>query len=151
MEIDYFGTVWAVRAVLPDMPGCRDGVIVGVSSVLGFLGIYGYAAYSAAKFAVRGYLDVLRMEKGDLVCVYPADVQTTQLNYEDRRRTYCALHRGRPLRRKLLDNSVQLHDRLTAGGGVEVLGEASAVVPALLRSDTLAQIVTARAAMTASW
>ena len=87
MDVDYFGTLWAVRAVLPDMLARRDGVIVGVSSILGFLGVYGYTAYSAAKFAVRGYFDVLRMELKDkgvhVACVYPADVRTPQLAYED--------------------------------------------------------------------
>jgi 3-dehydrosphinganine reductase len=87
MEVDYFGTLWAVRAVLPEMIARRQGVIVGVSSILGFLGIYGYSAYSPAKFAVRGFLDVLRMEVRDkgvhVACVYPADVRTPQLDYEN--------------------------------------------------------------------
>lgn len=51
---------------------------------------------------------------------------------------------GTGLRRKLLDNSADLRGRLTAGG-VEVLGEPSAVVPVLLRSEALARVVTARA------
>lgn len=88
MDVDYFGTVWATRAVLPEMLDRRAGTIVGVSSILGFLGIYGYTAYSAAKFAVRGYLDVLRMEVRDkgvhVACAYPADVRTPQFEYENR-------------------------------------------------------------------
>jgi 3-dehydrosphinganine reductase len=88
MNVDYFGTVWAVRAVLPEMVERGQGVIVGVSSVLGLLGIYGYTAYAPAKFAVRGFLDALRMEmKGagvHVACVYPADVRTPQLHYENR-------------------------------------------------------------------
>ena len=88
MDVDYFGTLWATRAVLPEMIERRDGTIVGVSSILGFLGIYGYTAYSAAKFAVRGYLDVLRMEMKDkgvhVACAYPGDVRTPQYEYEHR-------------------------------------------------------------------
>lgn len=88
MDVDYFGTLWATRAVLPEMIERRDGTIVGVSSILGFLGIYGYTAYSAAKFAVRGYLDVLRMEMKDkgvhVACAYPADVRTPQFEFENR-------------------------------------------------------------------
>jgi 3-dehydrosphinganine reductase len=88
MDVDYFGTVWTVRAVLPEMVERGQGVIVGVSSVVGLLGIYGYTAYAPAKFAVRGFLDALRMEMKDkgvhVACVYPADVRTPQLDYENR-------------------------------------------------------------------
>ncbi|GID33425.1 3-dehydrosphinganine reductase [Paractinoplanes brasiliensis] len=88
MDVDYFGTVWAVRAVLPEMVERGRGVIVGVSSVAGLLGVYGYTAYAPAKFAVRGFIDALRMEMKDkgvhVACVYPADVRTPQLDHENR-------------------------------------------------------------------
>ena len=54
MRLNYLGAVNATRAVLPDMKGCRVGRIVFTSSQAGQLGLYGYTAYSAAKFALRG-------------------------------------------------------------------------------------------------
>jgi len=54
-------------------------------------------------------------------------------------------YEGAGLRARLLTNAVHLRD-LLAAHGIELLGEPSAVVPVLLRSDALARIVTAWAA-----
>ena len=62
MELDYFGTLHAIRAVAPSMVERRRGTIVGVSSSAGLIGVYGYTAYGATKYAVRGLLDALRAE-----------------------------------------------------------------------------------------
>ena len=48
MEVDYFGTLYAVRAVAPGMAQRRSGSIVAVSSAAGLAGIYGYTAYGAS-------------------------------------------------------------------------------------------------------
>jgi 3-dehydrosphinganine reductase len=86
MEVNYFGTVNCVKAVLPSMLAKGYGVIVNISSMSGFLGIYGYTAYSGSKFAVTGFSDVLRNElkpKGIQVSVvFPPDTDTEQLAYE---------------------------------------------------------------------
>ena len=39
-----------------------QGSIVGVSSIAGFVGLPGRAAYSASKFAMHGFLEALRTE-----------------------------------------------------------------------------------------
>src|SRR5439155_23140 len=54
MRTNYLGTVYATKAVLPDMRGRGRGWIVNVSSVAGKLGQPDEAAYSASKFAVAG-------------------------------------------------------------------------------------------------
>lgn len=86
MEVDYFGTLYCIQAVTPGMAARGSGVIVNISSVVGYLNIYGYSAYGAAKFAVSGLTDSLRMElkpKGiQVVLVYPPDTNTPQLAYE---------------------------------------------------------------------
>lgn len=88
MEVDYFGTLYAARAVIPSMIERRGGSVVGISSTAGLIGVFGYSAYSPAKFAVRGLLEVLRVElrpKGIHVgCVCPPDTDTPQLAYENR-------------------------------------------------------------------
>jgi 3-dehydrosphinganine reductase len=87
MEVDYFGTLHAIRAVAPGMAERRTGSIVAVSSAAGLAGIYGYTAYGAAKFAVRGLMEALRAELAPydvhVACVFPPDVDTPQLAEEN--------------------------------------------------------------------
>jgi 3-dehydrosphinganine reductase len=87
IEVDYFGTLWPIRAVVPSMIERRTGSIVGVSSGAGLIGVFGYTAYGAAKFAVRGLLEALRSELLPhgihVACCYPPDVDTPQLAYEN--------------------------------------------------------------------
>lgn len=83
MDVNYFGTLHAIRAVTPRMVELGVGGIVAISSAAGLLGVYGYSAYGATKYAVRGLCEVLRTElkpHGIYVgCVYPTDVDTPQL------------------------------------------------------------------------
>lgn len=87
MEVNYLGTVWPVRAVVPGMISRRSGVIVMISSFAGLLGVYGYGAYSPSKFAVRGLAETLRMELKPhgvhVAGVYPSDVDTPMLAAEN--------------------------------------------------------------------
>lgn len=87
MDVNYFGTVNAIKAVLPDMLNRGSGQIINFSSMAGFLGVYGYTAYGASKYAVRGFSDALRAElkpKGITVSiVFPPDTDTPQLAYEN--------------------------------------------------------------------
>lgn len=61
LAINLCGTWHAIAAALPYMKE-RGGYIVNVSSIAGFLGVYGYADYAASKFAVMGLSEVLRSE-----------------------------------------------------------------------------------------
>ena len=85
--VDYYGTLWPVRAVAPSMADRRTGSIIGVASAAALVGVFGYAAYGAAKFAVRGLFEALRTElvpHGVHVgCVYPPDVDTPMLAAEN--------------------------------------------------------------------
>ncbi len=87
MEVDYFGTLWAIRAVVDSMIERRTGSIIGVSSAAGIIGVFGYTAYGPAKFAVRGLLESLRGELAPygvhVGCCFPPDVDTPQLAYEN--------------------------------------------------------------------
>ncbi len=88
MEINYFGMVHMVKAFLPDMIARGSGTIVNISSAAGFLGVFGYSAYGATKYAVRGFSDVLRAEVKPLgiqvSIVFPPDTDTPQLAYENK-------------------------------------------------------------------
>ncbi len=80
MDLDYFGTLHCVRAVVGSMLERGSGTIVGVSSAAGLIGVFGYSAYAPAKYAVRGLMDTLRSELKPhgihVSCVYPPDTDT---------------------------------------------------------------------------
>lgn len=86
MEVNFFGTVNVVKAVLPGMLARGSGHIVNISSGAGFIGLFGYSAYGASKYAVRGFSDILRAEMKPhgirVSVVFPPDTDTPQLAYE---------------------------------------------------------------------
>lgn len=71
MNLNYFGTLYCIKAVLPGMKERRNGHIVITSSQAGMIGIFGFTAYSASKFALRGLAEALDMEvtKYSLPCM----------------------------------------------------------------------------------
>ncbi len=87
MDVNYFGTVHVTQALLPAMIARRSGSIVNISSVAGFMGVFGYSAYGATKYAVRGYSEVLRAELKPygihVAIAFPPDTDTPQLAYEN--------------------------------------------------------------------
>ncbi len=62
MDINFWGVVHGTKAFLPHLKDSGAGHVVNISSVFGLLGIPSQSAYNAAKFAVRGFTDALRME-----------------------------------------------------------------------------------------
>ncbi|MGF1604379.1 MAG: SDR family oxidoreductase [Thermosynechococcaceae cyanobacterium] len=88
MAVNYFGSLYCIRAVLPLMEQQQQGHIVVVSSGVGLIGIYGYSAYSPTKFALRGLAESLRGELKPLgiqiSVVYPPDTDTPQLAQENK-------------------------------------------------------------------
>jgi 3-dehydrosphinganine reductase len=90
MDVNYFGTVNVIKAVLPSLIERGSGHIVNVSSIAGFLNIIGYTAYGSSKFAVRGFSDALRAELKPMgikvSVVFPPDTDTPQLDYDRQHR-----------------------------------------------------------------
>jgi 3-dehydrosphinganine reductase len=86
MDVNYYGTLHVTKALLPAMIERRSGYIVNISSMAGFIGLFGYTAYGASKFAVGGFSEALRAEMKPynigVSIVYPPDTDTPQLAYE---------------------------------------------------------------------
>ncbi len=61
MNVNYWGTVYCTKYALPHVLK-QKGSIVGVISTGGYIGLPGRTGYSASKFAVRGFLDTVRIE-----------------------------------------------------------------------------------------
>jgi len=86
IEINYYGALHVTKAFLPGMMERQSGHIVNVVSTAGFAGIFSYTAYSASKFALRGFSESLRAEMKPyciaVSLVYPSDTDTPALVYE---------------------------------------------------------------------
>jgi short-subunit dehydrogenase len=61
MNINFYGTVYCTKYALPWLLESK-GSLVGVISIAGHIGLPGRSAYSASKFAIRGFLDTIRTE-----------------------------------------------------------------------------------------
>lgn len=62
MDINYFGTLHAIKAILPHFKKKGGGRIVNISSIAGLMGAFGYAAYCSSKHALCGLTGTLRAE-----------------------------------------------------------------------------------------
>jgi butyryl-CoA dehydrogenase len=62
MNINFWGVVYGTKSFLPHLKASGEGHIVNVSSAFGLISFPSQSAYNAAKFAVRGFTDALRME-----------------------------------------------------------------------------------------
>ena len=61
MDVNFWGTVYCTKFALPYLLKSK-GSLVGIISIAGHVGLPGRSGYSASKFAVRGFLDTLRIE-----------------------------------------------------------------------------------------
>lgn len=79
-EINYFSATNLSKAVLPYMLKNKSGKIVVISSIAGKFGFYLRSTYSAAKHALHGYFESLRLEvenKGvSVLLVCPGKIKT---------------------------------------------------------------------------
>ncbi|UII34411.1 SDR family oxidoreductase [Fulvivirga ulvae] len=61
MDINFYGVLYATKYCLPSILE-NKGSVIGISSIAGFRGLPGRTGYSASKFALQGFLEVLRTE-----------------------------------------------------------------------------------------
>ena len=80
MDVNYFGTVALTKAVLPSMLARREGHIVPITSVIGYVAISTRSAYAASKHALHGFFEALRAETAKdgiaITIVVPGYVRT---------------------------------------------------------------------------
>ena len=82
MSINFWGVVYGSQAFLPLLIKSGAGHIVNISSIFGLISISKQAAYSSAKFAVRGYTESLAQELNidnhpvRVSCVHPGFIAT---------------------------------------------------------------------------
>ncbi len=82
MGINFWGVVYGTKAFLPHLKASGEGHIVNMSSVFGLISVPAQSAYNAAKFAVRGFTDALRIELEMTPCgvssttIHPGGIKT---------------------------------------------------------------------------
>ena len=81
MDVNFWGAVYACKAVLPHMQAQPSGgVIINVSSIMGKRAMPFETAYCSSKFALAGFSEALRAEvmadKIDVSTVFPGAVET---------------------------------------------------------------------------
>ena len=80
MNINFWGVVYGVKYFLPMLKKEARSHIVNISSVFGLIAPPGQPAYSASKFAVRGFTECLRHELAGtpvrVSCVHPGGIKT---------------------------------------------------------------------------
>ena len=85
LDVNYFGGVYCIKAVLPRMLAQKTGHIVAVTSMDGKIGLPPDAPYVSAKFALTGFLEVLRQEVSDhgitVTNVLPGRVDTVMIKH----------------------------------------------------------------------
>jgi len=87
MKLHLYGNWNTIKALLPYLKQ-RQGYIVNVCSVVGFVGVFGYTDYAASKFALMGLTESLKSELKpcgvgvSILC--PADTDTPGFEVENR-------------------------------------------------------------------
>ena len=80
MRVNYFGSLYFTKALLPQMVDRKSGWLVFISSVSGRIASPEKSAYAATKFAMTGFAEALSMEVEPagvhLLTVYPGVIDT---------------------------------------------------------------------------
>ena len=90
MDTNFFGQLNPILTVLPYYMERKEGHFINMSSISGYIGLMGYAAYTPTKFAIVGLSEVLRNEYKQynikVSIVYPPDTDTFGLHEEAKSR-----------------------------------------------------------------
>lgn len=101
VRVDYLGSVYFTREVYEDMP--PESFIAFTSSVVGYMGVFGFSAYAGPKFAQIGFAESLWHEaraREIHVCVLcPPDTKTPGFEDEEK---------GKPEETRKLSESASL-------------------------------------------
>lgn len=87
MQINFYG-IWHTTQKLVPLMKTKGGYIVNVSSIAGFIGVFGLSDYCASKFAIIGFSEALRSElkphKIMVSVLCPPDTDTPAFEIENR-------------------------------------------------------------------
>jgi len=145
LRVNFLGSLYFTKALLPQMVEQRQGWIVFVASVAGKLGVPEESAYAASKFAMVGFAEALSMEvEADGVHVLTVCPGTVRTDFFDEE----ALRRMPPVSRRMMIEPEVLIDailaalargkrEITVPRGITAAYVMRALVPGILRRSTL--------------
>jgi len=151
MRVNYMGTVYWTKALLPQMVERKRGWLIFISSVAGKLGVPEESAYAASKFAIVGLAEALSYEIESAgvhtLTVCPGSIRTDFFDEE-------ALRRMPPVARRMMAEPEGLVDAILealASGKREITYPrfissgyvVRALAPAFMRRMTTRQTVAA--------
>lgn len=103
INLNYFGTVFPIKAVVEEMKKRGEGYIVITGSIASVFGLFGLSAYCGSKFALRGLAESLYMElkpyNVSITLCLPPDTNTPGFENEQK---------SKPLETKLLSETAGL-------------------------------------------
>lgn len=82
LDVNLWGMLYTTHVFLPYLIESGDGHVINMSSLFGLVAFPGQSAYTASKFAVRGFTETLRQEmltgrhKVRVTCVHPGGIKT---------------------------------------------------------------------------
>jgi short-subunit dehydrogenase len=82
LGINLWGVIHGTKAFLPHLIASRDGHVINVSSLNGYMAQPDHGPYVTSKFAIRGFTETLRLETlagghpVAVTCVHPGGVKT---------------------------------------------------------------------------
>lgn len=84
MAINFWAAVRMTKAFMPDLSQSRPAQLINISSLFGLIGMPGQTAYTASKFAIRGFSESLRTEVAHrgirVLQVHPGGIKTNVAN-----------------------------------------------------------------------
>ena len=88
INVNLFGTLNGIQAVLPAMTERKSGTIINVSTIAGFKAFENHAAYCATKFGIHGLTETVRLEASKnnvrILLISPGAAETPLLGHTTR-------------------------------------------------------------------
>lgn len=144
MQVNYLGTVYWTKALLPSMAQRGQGWIVMMASVAGKLGVPDESAYVATKFAMVGLAEALSYEAEDagvhVLTVCPGAIDTAFFDEETRQRMPEVARRMMIPPERVVEavcrGLARGKHEVTVPGFIRLSYLARAIAPSLLRRST---------------
>ena len=141
MRVNFFGTLYWTKALLPQMVERRRGWLVFMASVAGKIGVPDESAYAASKFATVGLAEALSFEVEDagvhVLTVCPGAIRTDFFDQEALQRMPPVAKRGmvdpEPLIEAIMRALAQGKRELTFPRPIAAAYVTKAIAPGLVR------------------